>query len=272
MPKPGAYGTYLGNGRVLVATTWGGVLLASADDLSLTPELAARGIYEPAFTRYLMRTLRPGYKAVDVGANIGVFTVLMAGWVGPSGHVMAYEPNPDVLPFLRDNVALNWFNDRVTIREAAASDADAKVAFYVTERFQGNSSMLEPGDAYFAHTPTDSVREIEVDVESLDIGARELGHIDLVKIDVEGAEYRVLSGMARLLDEERVDRVTFEVYRERAGDGWGAFCEVLRGLAGRGWRFHEVNEDGTLRMLDVEVLFDVGRYTQVVMCCPTLSG
>ena len=96
-PKPGSYGTYLGEGRMMVAVTWGGPLLTPADDMSLTPELVTHGIYEPAFTRYLMRTLKPGMRVVDVGANIGMHTVLMAGWVGTTGRVLAYEPSPDVL-------------------------------------------------------------------------------------------------------------------------------------------------------------------------------
>jgi FkbM family methyltransferase len=219
-----------------------------------------------------MRTLKPGQHAIDVGANIGMYTVLMAAWVGPGGRVLAYEPNPDVLSFLRDNIALNWVNDRVSVREAGASDASGRITLYVTERFKGNSSLEKPGEDYYANLPTDTVREIEVTVEPLDSGAESLGHVDIVKIDVEGAEHRVMGGMTRLLSQRLVDRVSFEVYRERMGEPWAEFSELLRGHASRGWRFHDIADDGALRATDLEEILRVGRYSQVVMTGPQLPG
>jgi FkbM family methyltransferase len=269
---PGTWGTYIGNGRMLIRLVWGGQLVSPADDLSLTPELVAHGIYEAPFTRYLQRTLRAGHRVVDVGANIGMHTVLMAAWVGPAGRVLAYEPNPEVLGFLRENVALNWLNDRVTIRPAGASENRGRTKFFITERFKGNSSLLEPGDAYFVHAPMDTVREIEIEVEPVDAAARELGHIDLVKIDVEGSEDGVLAGMSGLFEDALVDRVTFEVYRERMGDRWLDFSTRLRGHARQGWCFHEIRGDGTLEEIDLEQILSVGRYSQVVMCQPQFRG
>jgi FkbM family methyltransferase len=192
-------------------------------------------------------------------------TLLMAGWVGPEGRVLAYEPNPDVLGFLEANVALNWVGDRVTVRRVGVSEAPGRTTLYVTERFQGNSSLLKPGEEYFANVPMDTVREVEIEVVTLDDDAEQLGQIDLVKIDVEGAECSVLKGMTRLLDTGAVDRVCFEVYRDRMGDAWSEFGELLTARARDGWRFFEIAEDGDLISLEVERLLEVGRYSQVVM-------
>ena len=113
--------TYLGNDRLLVSTTWGGKLFMAASDLSLTPEVVHDGSYDVPFTRFLERTLRPGEVAFDVGANVGLFTLLMARIVGPSGRVVAYEAAPGNVALLRDNVAMNYYGGWVEIVDKAAS-------------------------------------------------------------------------------------------------------------------------------------------------------
>ncbi|MDI6871051.1 MAG: hypothetical protein QME79_06790 [Bacillota bacterium] len=101
-------GTYIGQNRVLVEPTWGGRLIVPADDYSIGFDLITAGEIEPALTRFLQRTVRPGQTAVDVGANLGYHTILLGTLVGPQGRVFAYEPNPHLLPFLRANVASNY--------------------------------------------------------------------------------------------------------------------------------------------------------------------
>jgi FkbM family methyltransferase len=170
-----------------------------------------------------------------------------------------------VLDFLRANVALNWVSDRVTVRGVGVSSTPGKTTLYVTERFMANSSLRKPDEAYFANFPMDTVREVEVEVVTLDQDAGSLGHIDLVKVDVEGAECSVMKGMAALLDDGRIDRVCFEVYRDRMGSDWPEFSELLRGHGGNGWRFYEIDQDGSLVGVELDRLLDVGRYSQIVM-------
>jgi FkbM family methyltransferase len=268
LPTPAPHGTYIGDDRVLVRTTWGGMLLTSSHDLSLTPELVAHGVYEPPFTNYLLRTLKPGQTVIDIGANIGMYTILMASYVGVEGRVIAYEPNPDVGVFLRENVALNWFNDRVTVKPVAVAAEAGQVTLHVTERFMGNSSLLVPGEQYFREAPMDTTREVEVQAEPLDSVADELGEVDLVKIDVEGAEHLALQGMSGMLDSGAVRAVSMEFYRDRMGAEWDTLCEMLRERRAQRWKFHLISERGTLKAANLEELLKVGRYAQVVMTRP----
>ncbi len=114
LPLPLVWGTYVGDNRVLVRTASGTPLLAFADDLGVTPMLLADGDYDRPFTRFVASVLRRGDVAVDVGANIGVFTVPMALAVGETGRVIAYEPNPEVADLLGDNVYLNRNSGKLT--------------------------------------------------------------------------------------------------------------------------------------------------------------
>jgi hypothetical protein len=85
------HGTYAGGNRMLVHTTYGAPLRAIADDLSLTPALVTTGTYDQPFLNFLTRHVRAGHRVVDVGANIGLFTVRMGQLVGPTGELVSWR-------------------------------------------------------------------------------------------------------------------------------------------------------------------------------------
>ena len=97
LPAQGLHGSYVGGGRVLVAPTWGGRLLLPSDDISLMPELIASGTYDAPFTAFVQRHIRPGDTIIDVGAHVGLFTLLLAYQVWEYGRVIAYEANPRIV-------------------------------------------------------------------------------------------------------------------------------------------------------------------------------
>jgi hypothetical protein len=131
----------------------------------------------------------------------------------------------------------------------------------------GNSSLVQPGESYFAQAPMDTTRMIEVDAEPLDGLRDDLGEVALVKIDVEGAEHLVLQGMAGLLDSRAVRAVSFELYRERAGD-WSLLTSLLEAREGEGWRFHTIDDEGSLEPIPLSEMLEIGLFSQVVMTRP----
>ena len=128
--------------------------------------------------------LRPGETLIDIGANCGLLTVLAAKQVGPSGRVLAIEPLPAMLDRLRFNVETNDVTN-VTIVPVALGDQSGEATLHVVAHQHGRSSF---------HKPKDTTYKISVPVEPLlsilnEYGA---GRIDVLKIDVEGYEDRVL--------------------------------------------------------------------------------
>jgi FkbM family methyltransferase len=93
------------------------------------PELVAEGTYDVPFTAFVREYLQPGNVAIDVGAHVGLFTLLMAYEVWKTGHVIAYEANPHNLRLLRDNVTMNYLDDRVEIVPCAAGAAAGSAEF-----------------------------------------------------------------------------------------------------------------------------------------------
>jgi FkbM family methyltransferase len=134
--------------------------------------------------RHLVRgLLRPGMHAVDVGANIGYYLLLLAQAVGPDGTVSCFEPDPENLLELERNVQLNGFTN-IRIHPAAVGAEDTTVKL----RGGINSAITPEG-------------EIEAPLVRLDLTAAR--PIDFMKIDVEGYEGHVLAGARRILDEDR---------------------------------------------------------------------
>ena len=184
--------------------------------------------YEPETAACLRQYLRSGSVFVDIGANHGYFSMLAAALVGPTGRVIAFEPNPSVFEQLRTHVRLNAFEDRVTLFQAALADAHADATALFVSQNAGNSglsslilheSTLDLGWLSPAHT-------IPVRVDTFDEWFAESGleHIDLVKIDVEGAEERVIAGMSAALQSSVIRALLCETVWD--GPAHTTLCEA----------------------------------------------
>jgi FkbM family methyltransferase len=263
-PSP-LHGTYAGAGRMLVSTVWGGRLHIPSDDLSLMPELVAHGTYDQPFTAFVRRHIKPGDTVVDVGAHVGLFTLLFAYQVWEHGRVVAYEPSPRMLAFLRDNVTMNWLSDRVEIVPKAAAARSGQISFLAPGRYTGTGSLRPVEHLLSTEDRVDSLERVEVEAEPLDVHLGRFARIDLIKIDVEGAEEQVLAGTERLLASGAVGRVSFEVSRELMGDDWEPFAQRLRRLEHDGWTFSTISDAGEPMPIALEAIFDRGRFPQVLM-------
>jgi FkbM family methyltransferase len=144
--------------------------------------------FEELTVRWLADHLHPGGVALDVGAHIGYFTVLMAKYAPRSGRVYAVEPDEFNLRFLRKNVARNRA-DSVTILPVAAGARSRVRPFHLMT----NSSV----HGFYKH-PLGILKEI-VQVAEVPLDELVEAPVDVVKIDVEGAELEVLEGMTAIL-------------------------------------------------------------------------
>lgn len=263
-PAP-LHGTYVGNNRVLVRPVWGGRILLPSEDVSLMPELVANGIYDIPFTSFVQSHIKPGDTVFDVGANVGLFTLLLGYQVWEVGKVVAYEASPPIVELLRQNVGMNWLFDRVEIVAKAAASTEGTLPFLAPRRFAMTGSLQPIEDKLVSADRPDEVERIEVPTEPLDAHAGRFERIDLIKVDVEGAEEKVFAGMSGLLDSGVVRRVSFEVSREDMGTDWESFTRRLRDLEQRGWRFATIADSGEPEPIVLSSVFERGRFSQVLM-------
>ncbi len=145
--------------------------------------------------------LKEGMTVVDVGANTGMYALQAGVAVGPTGRVYAFEPFPDVYRRLSEHIRLNGASNVLGIPVALA-DRDGVVTFHLG-RLGSQGSLFR----------VDTDRAIQVGTRTLDsfLAERGVGRVDVVKVDVEGAEMHVLRGMHELLSGATRPALMFEV-------------------------------------------------------------
>lgn len=177
-------------------------------------DLYFHGSHEKTLMRVLEKVLKPGGVCIDAGANIGDITLLAAELVGPSGRVFAFEIASTTLPRLRKNIELNRASN-VEVVVAAVCEVNEPVEFHLgSGTDSGSSSLTKPHD-YCGQS-------ITVPGTRLDdfVAGRNLGRINLIKMDIEGAELNALRGCERLLTAAEPPVIVFEFHRiaaERMG-------------------------------------------------------
>jgi len=199
-------------------TVWarvtGGEVLAPLGDYVGRAAFYA-GDLDRKITWICSRLIRPGDTVFDIGANIGIMTVLMAKLTGSSGHVHSFEPNPSLVRLLRQVIERNALAN-VKLHAFALGREAGQLELRVPKLNAGSGSLVLNRDV-----PDCDV--VPVPVRQLSVVAAEEGvrRLRLIKIDVEGFEVEVLSGARSLLQSVRPQAIVFELNQ----DDQGELCE-----------------------------------------------
>lgn len=157
------------------------------------------GAYEPATWQAILDTLKPGDRAIDVGAHVGVLTCLMAAAVGPLGKVDAFEPEPANRARLQKHLRMNnltW----VTVHAQAVSDESSLVTFYRCADDDGGHALWNPGMIERNVKSRSNPSCITVRTVRLDDVVR--GTIRLIKSDTEGNDAAVMRGAQQIIERD----------------------------------------------------------------------
>jgi len=147
--------------------------------------------------RYLQNKLRLGDVFIDVGANIGLWTLVAATSVGPSGRVLSFEPNPTTFHRLSENIKLNGMVSRVEAFSKAIS-ADERVVSFVCDR-QHNLSAISSSGSDGPYTKKVPTLALDCLLANELVASRLAG----IKLDTEGHELEALKGASGLIEERR---------------------------------------------------------------------
>ena len=217
--------------------------------------------YEPLETAFVENHLRPGMWFVDIGANIGWFSLLAARRVGPTGCVIAVEPRPDSVARLAMSAAENGLTCIVAHQVAAgAAPGRMKVGALIAGHNTGGTWLLTT-ESLLKQTSVGH-QLFDVDVRRLDDMA--IDRCDLMKLDIEGAEYLMLQGALATIERCR-PVILSEVNAEVLGLVSQVSVADYVGLLSRlGYRPHEVTATGPGRPLSDAELSTAGAVLNVL--------
>lgn len=215
--------------------------------------------FEPTTTRVFRQSVRPGAVVLDVGAQFGYFSLLAGKLAGPRGHVIAVEPVGDNLELLRRNVEFNALSDRVEIESRGLSDRRETLSMFI----------YQESDSHALYRSPDAKVRDEIEVELIPGDELTEGKpVDVIKIDVEGHEERVLRGLQETIAASRGLVLIAEyapAYLERGGTDPAEYLEYIRSM---GFKVQVIYEEtGQTGPFTEKVLEGLGPRPNVNLLC-----
>jgi FkbM family methyltransferase len=216
-----------------------GLVLESVFGNDLSHCLYVGGEVDPNEFFFLSEILNAGMTALDVGANEGLYTLFFRRRVGLQGLVIAVEPSKRERARLERNLSLNGFSD-VRIVAAALSDRSGSAQLHVAEDDHAGHNTL----GGFAAGWVKSARDEAVPLVTLDalVEAQGIRRIDVIKLDIEGAELAALRGAVALLKRDH-PILLFEVMEESLQTQGTSAAELLNFVRGLGYALYEFSPE-----------------------------
>jgi FkbM family methyltransferase len=205
--------------------------------------LSIFGVYEPLETGIVKKEVKKGDVALDIGANIGYYTLIMARIVGDGGKVFAFEPDPSNFALLKKNVEANGYKNVVLVQKAV-SDKTGQVRLYLSPTKAVDHRIFDSGDG----RQSIAIEAVRLD----DYFANFAGEIAFIKMDVQGAECGVVQGMLNLLQKNHNVKITMEFSPTLLQQYGIAPADCLNLLTGLGFELFEIAErEKKIRPVDI---------------------
>ena len=241
---------YLGGGTLLCQVLGELKLFVIGDDIGFSPHMIFEGYWEYWLTRHFAKVIRPGDTVLDIGANLGYYTLLAADLVGSAGQVVTIEPNPEVFRRLSASIAVNGFAPRTSARNVALASAGETGTrrFFVPHGEPKNSRFVDPHEDEAVLAAHGALTDVMLGSLNPD----DFQRVDFIKIDVEGAELAVLDHLRPMLEKFR-PKVVCEVNFAR-GYGWDDVAAAFGTEALMALDFHSTMRPLTREMAETQQL------------------
>lgn len=210
-------------------------------------------IFAPNETEMMKKEIKKGDVVLDIGANIGYFTLIFARLVGTTGKVYAFEPDPEHFNILKKNVEINGYKN-VILEQKAVSDFNGMIPFYLAKDDLLTHRIYDDGER----------REI-ISVESIRLDDYPIDKVDFIKIDIEGAEVKAFEGMNNLVRRNDAKILTEycpeSIWKCGSNGGGDTYLKILTEY---GYKFYENNKLVTIAELLNKYRVSKGNFTDLL--------
>lgn len=221
--------SHLKNPNLVVEVEGSKMLLDSKDSLGLS----VWGVYEPFETELFKKEILKGEVVLDIGANIGYYTLIAAKLVGENGKVFAFEPDPSNFAILQKNVEMNGYKNVILVQKAVSNET-GKLRLYLCEDNKADHRI------YDSH---DGRKFIEIEAVRLDDYFKNYnGKVDFIKMDIQGGEGGAIQGMLLLLQKNKNVKIVTEFWPIGLRRFGIEPEEYLKVLIKHGFRLYHINE------------------------------
>jgi FkbM family methyltransferase len=226
---------YLGDNKILCKILGDKKLFTIADDVGFSTHMILDGYWEFWLTKYFADNIQPGDTVIDIGANLGYYSIIAADLVATTGKIFSVEPNPLVAKLLYDSISVNGYGHRTEVLNFALSfgEESGRLPFFVPFNEPKNGRLVSEGENHEYLKQFGTIFDVDLGHLSPD----RFDRVDFIKIDVEGAELAILQHLKPIIERFR-PKIVCEVNFAR-GYGYDDVVTVLE-------------ENGELKFLDFD--------------------
>lgn len=211
--------------------------------------LSSSMMHEKTIVNLVKNEIKKGDVVIDIGAHIGYYTVLFAKLVGPEGKVFAFEASPTNFEILKKNISVNGYKN-VILNNKAVSDKNGKLTLYITGRTSTENFLFKPEN----FTDSSKIKQtVEIDSITLDDYFQDFnGEINFLKMDISGAEPRVMKGMSSILNKNNSLKIQQEWWPNAIRTHGFEPDSHLKVLTEMGYKIYEI--DGAKNKLNLATI------------------
>jgi FkbM family methyltransferase len=254
----GFFYRYFKPSGVILTDIQGSKMYLDSRDFGVAPYLLIWGVYEKHETKLFKTIIEKGMVVVDVGANIGYYSLLAARCVGDGGKVFAFEPDPYNYGLLCKNIEVNAYRNIIPLKKGVFSKT-GKMMMFLDKRNLGGHSLSEAN--------VNKNASIMIEVTSLDDHFKDKDYkIDVVKVDVQGSELEVLEGMKNVIDQNEDLKIITEFWPMGIRNSGSSARDFLNRLVESGFDLYQIGE--FLKPVDIDYLLRIcdGNKSTTLMC------
>jgi len=236
-------------------------------DLRLSEHMQSRMFWVEYYNRDIValfdRLLQPGMVIIDAGANIGEITLVAAKRIGAAGRVIAFEPIDAIAQILEENIRNNAIETVTVVRSGLAETCGSAEIFASCGQSYTGKEHHGLGSLYGGVNDGPAIQAIRLTTLDAYFQEHPIHRLDLIKIDIEGAELPCLRGAQRTIERYR-PLLIIEIQAQSATAAGYRQTDILDYLAQFGYAFHSIGRNGRLRAVNAQSLSEY----QNVLCVP----